>query len=221
MKKKRYDVKLLAFGDPDFSLFSEGKGSTLANLPYSRVEVERISSLVDDDDQEVFLGSEASESNLRAALDEDTARILHLATHGLIDPAEPASSSIVLCPDTETGDDGYLHTLEILSLPVDAELVVLSACESARGTLARGEGVVGLSRAFIASGARGVLASLWAVSDESTSELMSVFYERIYKKKKPTAEALAEARRSLIKNDSYGHPFHWSCFTLTGAGKAK
>jgi CHAT domain-containing protein len=143
-----------------------------------------------------------------------------LATHGLVDPIEPISSSVVLCPDSSAGEDGYLHTLEILSLPMDVGLVVASACESARGRVSRGEGVVGLSRAFIAAGAGGVVASLWAVSDESTAEFMSDFYEKMLGKNKTACESLKYARLEMIKNPRYAHPFYWSAFIVIGTDKS-
>jgi CHAT domain-containing protein len=117
-------------------------------------------------------------------------------------------------------DDGYFHTLEILATPTRSRLVVMSACESARGKVSRGEGVVGLSRAFLASGAGSVVASLWAVSDESTAELMRYFYERMLDKKKSASRALNEARLAMIESDKYSHPFYWSPFVVTGTERS-
>lgn len=99
-------------------------------------------------------------------------------------------------------------------------LVVLSACGSALGSVSRGEGVVGLSRALIASGSGGVVASLWAVSDESTAELMREFYRGMLGRKQPAARALHGARLSLIEDQRYAHPFHWSPFIAIGTERA-
>ena len=96
----------------------------------------------------------------------------------------------------------------------------MSACESARGRVSRGEGVVGLSRAFLASGCDGVVASLWAVSDESTALLMKHFYDRLMGKKKPAGEALAYARRKMLDHDQFAHPFYWAPFVVTGTDRA-
>jgi len=220
-KKGKYGVELLAFGDPDFSRFSRGPAVGLAELPYSRSEVERIGSFLGEAKKRIYLGADASESHLKSTVRSGRVpRILHFATHGLVDRAEPEASSVVLAPDTSAGEDGYLHALEIMSLPLDAGLVVLSACESAQGQVGRGEGVVGLSRAFIASGSRGVVASLWAVSDESTSELMATFYAEMLGSKRPASEALRAARLSLIENPERAHPFYWSPFVVIGTGKA-
>ncbi len=221
-KKTRYGRELLALGDPDFSRLPPGPGAAkaLAQLPHTRTEVMNISSGLKDDQKKVLLGGDASESSLKESLRRQRPRVLHLATHGLINPLEPASSSVALCTSDGSAEDGYLHTLEILSLPLDVGLVVLSACESARGKVGRGEGVVGLSRAFIASGADGVVASLWAVSDESTSQLMSKFYERMFGKKHPAGKALNEARLAMIKNPDFAHPFYWSPFIVIGTDRS-
>jgi len=215
-----YDLDLLALGDPDYS--TQAGGGTAAGpleaLPFSRVEVEAIASVVKPDREEVLLGPAASEAALKDRLRTGSSRILHLAAHGLVDPAEPTRSCIALCPGS--GDDGYYYTLEILSVPVAARLVVLSACESGTGRLSRGEGVVGMSRSFIGAGAGAVVASLWKVSDESTSTLMQEFYDRMIRKKQPAAEALNGARLALMKKTEYGHPFHWSPFVVIGSDRA-
>ncbi len=218
-KRRKYDIELLAFGAPDYSLFDDEPGASLDPLPSSRDEVERISAPIDAKKKRVFLGADASETQFKESIREGAARITHLATHGLVDPVEPVSSNVVLAPDAANGEDGYLYTLEILSLPVESGVVVLSACESGRGRLGRGEGVVGLSRAFIGSGARGVVASLWSVSDESTAELMSIFYDTMAGSKKPAGEALRAARIELIQSETFAHPFYWSPFVVIGTPK--
>jgi CHAT domain-containing protein len=142
--------------------------------------------------------------------------VIHLATHGIVDRAEPIASAIALCPDPAGTEDGYLRTLEVMSLPMDAGLVVLSACESARGEIARGEGVVGFGRAFLAAGTRTIVASLWAVSDESTAILMEAFYREMAAKKQPAGRALNDARFSLMADPRYAHPYYWSPFVAMG-----
>jgi CHAT domain-containing protein len=166
----------------------------------------------------VLLGPAASEAALKARLKTGSPRILHLAAHGLVDPAEPTRSCIALCAGA--GEDGFYYTLEILSVPVAARLVVLSACESGTGRLSRGEGVVGISRSFIGAGAGGVVASLWKVSDESTASLMKEFYNGMIREKRSAADALNVARKTLIENTKYAHPFHWSPFVVIGSDRA-
>ena len=145
-----------------------------------------------------------------------SSRVVHLATHGLIDPAEPMRSSVVLGPDGL--DDGYLHSLEILSMQLDRPMIVLSACESALGRLERGEGVVGLTRSFLAAGSRGVVASLWPVADESTATLMSEFYYALWKKYS-AAESLRQARAALLATEEWSHPYYWAAFIPIGTEK--
>jgi CHAT domain-containing protein len=122
----------------------------------------------------------------------------------------------VLCPDADRIQDGYFRTLEVMSQPMEVGLVVLSACETARGRIGRGEGVVGLSRAFLASGAGGLVASLWAVSDESTARLMEEFYRRVLDDRKPAGRALNEARLEIMEDARYSHPYHWAAFVAIG-----
>jgi CHAT domain-containing protein/Tfp pilus assembly protein PilF len=219
-QKGKHDVDLLAVGDPDFSTLARQDRTPLEPLPFTRAEVLSISATLDDDRKDILLGEEASEARLKQQLSRSSPRLLHLATHGLIDPVEPAASSIALGTDEGSDEDGYLYTMEILALQLDVDLVVLSACESGRGRVSRSEGVVGLSRAFIASGANGIVASLWAVSDESTSLLMEEFYKKMLNKKRPAGEALNEARFTLMSNPDYAHPFYWSPFIVIGSERS-
>ncbi|MEJ2721351.1 MAG: CHAT domain-containing protein, partial [bacterium] len=216
LKKRKYDLELLAIGDPDFA--ADSSSTRLEPLPYTRTEIEDITSYADVEKNRIYLGERATETALKRELNETTPRLVHLATHGLVDPSDPVGSSVAFTPGTATGDDGFLHTLEIVSMPFDVGLVVLSACESGRGRIQRGEGVVGLSRAFLAAGAGGVVASLWAVSDVSTAALMDVFYANMLGKKRPAAEALHAARLAMIEDPQYSHPFYWSPFIVIGAG---
>ena len=214
----RFDRELVALGDPDYGMLEPRAGMerTVDPLPHSRDEVNSISSGLEDSEKSIYLGRDANEATLKSALSHESVRIVHLATHGLVDPLEPAASCIVLCPDEERIEDGYLQTLEVMSLPMDVGLVVLSACESARGQIGRGEGVVGLGRAFLASGANGLVASLWPVSDESTAKLMQEFYGHMVAGKRPASQALTQARLTMMSDDRYSHPFHWSSFVVIG-----
>jgi CHAT domain-containing protein/predicted negative regulator of RcsB-dependent stress response len=209
---RKHALDLFAAGNPDFATLA-GDGKPLPQLPYADEEVAAISKRVKDSKRRVVTGDAATEAVVKMELRESP-RVVHLATHGLVDPAEPARSSVALTAGGS--EDGYLHTLEIIATPTRSGLVVMSACESARGKVSRGEGVVGLSRAFLAAGAGSVVASLWAVSDESTSQLMQKFYERMLGKKKPASEALNDARLALIEGGTFSHPFYWSPFVVTG-----
>ena len=213
-----YSRDLLAVGNPDFTTIAARENSALAPLPFASQEVAAVSARIKDERKLVLTGKDASEGTVKRELKNGAPRVVHLATHGLVDANEPERSSVVLAADDN--DDGYFHTLEILATPTRSRLVVMSACESARGKVSRGEGVVGLSRAFLASGAGSVVASLWAVSDESTAELMKAFYDRMLGKKRSASRALNEARLALIETDKYSHPFYWSPFVVTGTERA-
>jgi CHAT domain-containing protein len=206
-------------GDPDYSLLKplSGRRAALQQLPQTRGEVSNIAAILKNRNVDVYIGREANEAALKAEMSGYSIRIVHLATHGIVDPAEPAASSIALCPDSSGAEDGYLRTLEVMASPMDVGLVVLSACESARGEIGRGEGVVGLGRAFLAAGAHSIVASLWPVSDQSTATLMETFYERMFKNKEPVGRALNEARLSLMTDVRYAHPYYWAPFVVIGS----
>lgn len=213
---RSHDLELAALGAPDFSRITGDDFAKLPPLPNSLAEVQGIGARLDKTHKAVLTGAEANEAALKALIRGHEPRIIHLATHGLINAIEPMRSSVVLSPCDNPKEDGPLYMLEILSLPVRADLVVLSACESGAGTISRGEGVVGLSRAFMAAGARGVVASLWAVSDVSTAELMERFYDALFSGKTPACEALRKARASLLDDPKFSHPFFWSPFIVIG-----
>jgi len=216
LRQNDFNRDLLAVGNPDFTTLAAG--SELAPLPHAEAEVAAIGTRVKESRRVVLTGTGATEAGVKQELAATPPRIVHLATHGLVDPNDPSRSSVALAAGD--GEDGYLHTLEILATRMPCELVVMSACESARGRVSRGEGVVGLSRAFLAAGAESVVASLWAVSDESTADLMQVFYEKMMGKKHTAARALKEARVALIDGGSFAHPFYWSPFVVTGTERS-
>ena len=153
-------------------------------------------------------------------------RYLHLATHGLVDDALPMVSGLLLEPGD--GEDGLLQAYEVRDLQLSSELVTLSACRSGRGELSRGEGIIGLARAFLTAGASSVLVSQWDVDDRSTPDLMETFYRRL-NEGATRAEALRGARSELFdqvgetqiafrrRSVSYAHPRYWSAFVLIGA----
>ncbi|MBD2519828.1 CHAT domain-containing protein [Nostoc sp. FACHB-973] len=154
-------------------------------------------------------GKDATKAALKQKL--STARIIHLATHGLLDdPSQNIKTAIALAPTNN--DDGLLTPAEIVDLRFNAELVVLSACDTARGTIT-GDGVIGLSRALITAGAPSVIVSLWKVPDSPTSELMTEFY-RQWEKNPDKAVALRNAM--LLAMKKYPEPRNWAAFTLIG-----
>jgi CHAT domain-containing protein/Tfp pilus assembly protein PilF len=214
-------LALLAYGAPDLGgrpARAATRGGTFAPLSHARQEVLSIARLFPAESRKVQLGAGATESAFKR---EDLAqyRILHLATHGLIDDRAPSRSGLLLAPG-DGGEDGLLQGTEILDLKLDADMVVLSACGSGLGKLVRGEGLVGLSRAFFYAGTRSLVVSLWNVDDASTAEVMKAFYRRL-SRGKGRAEALREAKRDLLRSDRplYHHPYYWAPLVLVGRGE--
>ena len=168
---------------------------------------------------EPLTGDKATEAELRKRIEQ--ADVIHLATHGILQTALPMSSGILLTPPAgeprigDTDNDGALQAWEIFSqLKLRAELVVLSACETARGEIVKGEGVVGLTRALEYAGARSVVATQWAVMEgPSTVELMEKFHEGL-RKGEAKDEALKEAMTAT--RTKYPHPFYWAPYILLG-----
>jgi CHAT domain-containing protein/Tfp pilus assembly protein PilF len=204
---------MAAFGDPVFRPALESTPSSLAEarlkgsvhrgldpspLPFSRLEVESIAQLFPGQFS-LFLGSEATEERVKG-LSRDT-RIVHFATHGFADERLPMNSGLLLtAPDRrdEGAEDGFLQAWEIFeSVRLDADLVVLSACDSGRGKELGGEGLLSLTRAFQFAGARAVIASLWKVADKGSADLMVRFYRKL-KNGSPIADALREAQIEAI-----------------------
>ncbi len=241
-------LALAAFGDPQY--LSERPGGDLAAdrsvdvyvraavergfdnrpLPYSREEVNRIAALYPKGAARAFLGAEASEEQAKSV--GKSARILHFATHGRFDDQIPLNSYLALTIPKEfrkDQDNGLLQAWEIFEdVRLDADLVVLSACESGLGDEIDGEGLRGLTRAFQFAGARTVASSLWQVNDRATAELMLRFY-RYLREGMPKDEALRAAQMELIRGpievtDADGRkttmdasaPYYWAAFQIYG-----
>ena len=145
-------------------------------------------------------------------------RIVHFATHGLLNGEHPELSGIVLSLVDEQGRDrdGFLRLHEVYNLRLPADLVVLSACQTALGKQVRGEGLVGLVRGFMYAGAKGVVASLWKVDDEATAELMKTFYSRMLKDGMRPAAALQAAKVEMSRHKRWHSPYYWAAFELQG-----
>jgi CHAT domain-containing protein/Flp pilus assembly protein TadD len=192
----------------------------LERLPFSRDEAKAIASLAGPDQTFEATGFAANrEAVLNGALAK--ARIVHFATHGVVDSERPALSSLVLSLVDEHGvaRDGYLRLHDIYNLRLDAELVVLSACQTALGKEIRGEGLVGLARAFMYTGAPRVVASLWEVNDLATAELMTRFYRGMLTQHLRPAAALRAAQLEMTKDPRWSAPYYWAGFVLQGDWK--
>jgi CHAT domain-containing protein/Tfp pilus assembly protein PilF len=184
-------------------------------LAGARAEVRRIEALFGDGEALVFLGDLAGEREFKSESAVGRARYLHFASHALVDSQTPDLSAVLLAPAGDGTEDGLLQTHEILKLDLNAELVVLSGCETALGRQVRGEGLVGFTQAFLFAGARAVAASLWPVEDESTSELMLRFYGGLQSGEEPV-EAMRQAKLRQLSNSATAHPYYWAPFVLVG-----
>lgn len=220
---------LVAFGDPHYPGSGDSsserpdagaelvrrRGFALTPLPATRAEVSAVARGFGEH-ATVYLGAEATEARAKAIV---KTTYLHFATHGLLDSRSPLDSALALSLPAQqrSGEEnGLLQAWEIFEqVRIDADLVTLSACETALGRAVAGEGLVGLTRAFHYAGARTVLATLWRVADESTSHLMTKFYDGV-RAGLTKDEALRRAQLAAIAEPSTAAPFHWAAFTLSG-----
>jgi CHAT domain-containing protein/Tfp pilus assembly protein PilF len=201
-----------------------GEQLKLNQLPYSRHEVQEIARLFAEGEAKLYLDDEASEENVKAEDELSLYRIVHFSAHGLINENRPRFSGIVLTlpkadndGKTTLKEDGLLSAYEIFNLKLNAELVTLSACETGLGKEVRGEGMMGLTRAFMYAGAPSVVVSLWRVDDESAADLMIGFYKYWQgggKGKLSKSEALRRAQLDAIKLGSMA--YYWAPFILVG-----
>jgi tetratricopeptide (TPR) repeat protein len=190
---------------------------TLPRLPYSREEAEAIATLAGRDRVVLGLDFEATRDQLtkpRVAAPE----VLHIATHALIDDAQPELSGIVLSLVDARGQPtrGFLPLVEVYDLPVRARLVVLSACRTAAGPDVPGEGLASLTRGFMYAGSARVVASLWSVEDRATTVFMRAFYDALFARGLPAPAALRAAQAELRRTPRWASPYYWAAFTFQG-----
>ncbi len=200
---------VLALGDPVYGLPSVGgmPGPRMAALPGTGLEAEAFGDVQ-------LLREQATAERLFAALARGQRwRAVHLGCHGMIDRAHPSMSALYVSA-TPT-HDGRIRAADLLRTTIDADVVVLSACETARGTVVRAEGVMGLARAAMHAGATRVIASLWKVDDAATQKLMTEFHARL-KGGTPPARALREAQAEVRRQPHWAHPSFWAAWVLWG-----
>jgi CHAT domain-containing protein len=198
-----------------------GAEGGFGRLLSTRREATAILSLVPERERMQALDFEASRTTaLKPELGEY--RIVHFATHGLLNNIHPELSGIVLSLVDEAGrqQDGFLRLQDIFNLKLPAELVALSACQTGLGKEIKGEGLVGLTRGFMYAGAPRIVASLWKVDDRATSELMKRFYQGMLGPEalRP-AGALRQAQLSIWKQKQWREPYYWAAFVLQGEWK--
>jgi CHAT domain-containing protein/Tfp pilus assembly protein PilF len=210
---------IVALGDPAFAPDSTGAGGApmLPRLPNTAAEITALQGLAGGRPIEVLTGRDATRDRLLALAGLSRASLIHVATHGVANEIEPERSGLWLAAAPGANGPGFISVSDILALKLGAGLVTLSACETGLGRLERGEGVVGLTRAFLAAGAQSVMVSLWKVNDPSTALLMGRFYRGLLTDGAPGASALAQAKRALLKSAETRSPFYWAPFVLVGS----
>lgn len=242
-------LALLALGNPALGkrtiervnavlMQTEGDNAP-APLPEAERQVRALAQLYGARQSRVYTGAEATEERLKR--EASAYRILHLATHGTLDNVNPMYSHVILAQDATTQlplrqsggalrEDGLLQAWELMNMRLNADLVVLSACETARGEIKSGEGVIGLSWALFVAGCPTTVVSQWKVESASTTELMLNFHRQLHASFARTtgseqananstqAEALRQASLALLRGDKYSHPFYWAGFVIIGDG---
>jgi CHAT domain-containing protein len=200
----------LAFGNP---AIPNDTSFPFAPLPEAEKEVATIGKLFGP--AQIFTGTAATESSFKALAGRYS--ILHLATHGVLNNRRPLDSYLALATsDGAEEEDGRLTAREIMQITLNANLVVLSACETANGNISSGEGVVGLSWAFFLAGSRTLVVSQWQVHSASTADLMVRFFAQRQRQDR-NAQALRQAALKLMQQPRYQHPYYWASFITMGA----
>jgi CHAT domain-containing protein len=190
------------------------RSAELVPLPEAEREVKTLGRLYGRGSSTVLVGGEAREDRLKGLAGSFS--VLHLATHGVLDSSAPLRSHVVLTPGLAS-EDGLLEAEEIMDLSLHADLVVLSACETGRGRIAAGEGLIGLSWALFVAGAPTSVVSQWKVDSASTSAFMVALHRHLRASPRVAkAEALRAAARALLAKPAYRHPFYWAGFVMMG-----
>ncbi len=185
-------------------------------LPASEEEIKNIYEIFKNNNKpaEIYLHSTATEDLIKSEK-VNKFKYVHLATHAFMNEKNPKLSGIVLTSDSLKEEDGVLYSEEIYNLDLNADLVVLSACESGLGEIVRGEGIIGFTRGLVFSGAKNIIVSLWNVLDESTAKLMTKLYKKILGGKS-YADALRQSKLETIKENIDSPPRYWAPFILVG-----
>jgi CHAT domain-containing protein len=223
----RTPATLLAFGNPIGGAEKANhsgpalRDNNLDPLPEAGEEVKTLARLYGSARSKVYVGAEAREDRVKSEAGQ--AGILHFTTHGTLNNASPMYSYLTLA-EGGLDDDGLLEAWELMQLDLKAELAVLSACETARGRIGAGEGVIGFSWAMFIAGVPSIVVSQWKVESAGTRDLMVKFHRGIIspagpKQTKTTkSDALRQAALKLMRNPQTSHPFYWAGFVLVGEG---
>lgn len=213
--------RLLAVGNPTMPgpaarARASERGIELGPLPEAETEARTIARLYGPDRSDLWVAAQATETRFKSAA--RGYQVLHLATHGLLDDVNPMFSSLVLAePVGDLAEDGLLEAREVAEMQLDAKLVVLSACDTGRGHVGNGEGVVGLAWAFLAAGVPTLVVSDWKTDSRATARLMVRFHHELLAGHAPV-EALRRAELALAADPLYSHPYYWAAFAVVGEG---
>lgn len=223
--KRSARKELFAMGDPVFLDSSEVdydyddrftlRDGNFQRLLYSGEEVKKIGSLFKN--SAIYTRESATEEEIKSSGGLEDYKYIHLAAHGILNEDNPQLSGIVLSQDQDPMEDGFLQTREIFNLKLSADLVVLSACRTGLGKIVDGEGIIGLTRAWMYAGTPSLVVSLWSVNDRSTSRLMEQFYRNI-RHERDFSDSLRAAKLNLIEEgeEAYSNPYFWAGFVLIG-----
>ncbi len=202
--------------DPLLSEKNADSEAHLKSLPYSNLEIKKAKDYWNG---KSFFGENATESLFKQKA--PNSKVIHLATHGLIDDRNPAYNRLYFAPDSTSPEDGILHTYEVYDLNLRTELAVLSACNTGYGKIYEGSGIMSLAKGFKIAGCENILMTLWSVNDRAGATLVEDFYENLqmgFKKSK----ALRRAKLNYLKNNdpTNANPYFWGGFVLMGSKKA-
>jgi CHAT domain-containing protein/tetratricopeptide (TPR) repeat protein len=216
---------VLAFGNPLFTnevasnVKAVYRGESLGPLAEAESEVKALEEIWRPAQRKVFIGAQAQKKVFKDLASQFA--LIHLATHGILDDSNPLYSRLLMARSgSDRDDDGLLEAREIMQLRLNAKLVVLSACQTAEGRIGAGEGMVGMSWAFLIAGTQTLVASQWKVDSASTAILMINFHRQLKGQtaRSTKADALREAALALMKEPRYRHPFFWAGFLMIGDG---
>ena len=213
-------ANLLVFSNPKIPLAKNKHAifavptSSLTNAARQADELRKLYTT-----QAKFFTNETATSN-NFQLEAAKFSLIHLATHGVMDDQQPMNSRVWLTPGNDDEDEGWVSAKEIMKLKLHADLVILSACETGLGRIGTGEGMIGLTWAFMNAGCATTVVSQWEVRDDSTADLMIAFHRNLRNTKLPPtkSEALRQAALAVMKNEKYRHPFYWASFVMVGNG---
>ncbi|MEL6252664.1 MAG: CHAT domain-containing protein, partial [Bacteroidota bacterium] len=194
----------------------DGENFQFSDLRYNRAEVDQIAEMMTGSR---YIGPLATESSFKKEAPKFD--ILHLAMHGFTHEERPLESGLIFSPQTDSLNDGILHAHELYGMKLRAKLAILSACHTGSGKLARGEGIMSLSRAFKYAGCPNVISTLWQADDKSTQELIHSFFTSVAREEN-MATALRKAKLKFLEeaNEIQAHPAHWAAFIYIGDPEA-